>query len=137
MNDPEVVRFFRAAQQRAVAAEVLVRDSRFRDATYLGGYVIECSLKSLVLTHVAPRDREAFVAERFHGRRAHDFTLLVELLVKQGQTIPSKILQAVSRAAEIWSVDLRYTPGRGRADEANMLLAAGSQVMKWVEERIR
>lgn len=137
MNDPEVVRFLRAARQRAVAANVLLRDSQFRDATYLGGYVIECSLKSLILSRVPPRQRETFVTERFHGRRAHDFTLLVELVILQGQSIPSEILRTLSRAASIWSVDLRYTPGRGRADEAAALLAAGQLVMKWVEERIR
>ena len=137
MNDPEVIRFLRAGMQRLNAAEVLLRESLFRDATYLGGYVIECSLKSLVLTRVAVSDREQFTADRFHGRRAHDYTLLVDILIKQGQTMPAEIRHAIRLSGGLWTVDLRYTPGRGRADEAEAVLAHGRLVLRWVEERIR
>jgi len=137
LNDPEVTRFFRAAVQRGLAAEVLAMNSQYRDATYLGGYVVECALKALVLTRVPVQERDQFVLDQFHGRRAHDCTLLVDLLRRQGQTIPSVILRTIMQVAAIWSVDLRYTPGRGRADEAEFLLVSGRQVLKWVEERIR
>lgn len=137
MNDPEVVRFLRAAAQRFAAAEALVLESYYRDATYLGGYVIECLLKSLLLTRVPVRDRDRFVKAQFHGSRAHDYSVLMELLLRQGQTVPREIRQQIRRAGEIWSVDLRYTPGRGRADEADALLSAARIITQWEEERLR
>ena len=52
MADPQVLRFVKAAAARLSAADVLLDNSKYLDATYLAGYVVECSLKALLLSYV-------------------------------------------------------------------------------------
>ena len=44
--------WFRAAAQRLDAAKLLFQHSMYIDATYLGGYVVECSIKGNILGRV-------------------------------------------------------------------------------------
>jgi HEPN domain-containing protein len=136
MVDAEVRRFLKAAGQRSMAAELLAAHRHYRDATYLAGYVIECALKALLLSYVPVKSRSKFVVLEFHGRRAHDYSLLLELLRSKGVTIPIGIRQAVMQAYRIWSVDLRYLAGVGWADETEALLDTGTLILDWVKERI-
>ncbi|MDX1967142.1 MAG: hypothetical protein SFV23_08230 [Planctomycetaceae bacterium] len=48
MNDPRVLTFYRAAGQRVAAARVLAAAAETLDATYLGGYGLECALKAVI-----------------------------------------------------------------------------------------
>ena len=58
MIDKEVQRFMRAASQRYTAAELLLREGLNLEAMYLAGYVVECSLKALILAHTPQRRRK-------------------------------------------------------------------------------
>jgi HEPN domain-containing protein len=55
--------FQRAAAQRLTTAEFLLENGFTLDATYLAGYAIECSLKSLILHATPPADRAATLAK--------------------------------------------------------------------------
>lgn len=49
--------FQKASAQRLTAAETLLREKLTLDAQYIGGYTVECSLKSLILHRTPDPDK--------------------------------------------------------------------------------
>lgn len=136
MADAQVLRFLKAATQRLVAADLLMTNAKHLDGTYLAGYVIECSLKALVLSYVRVSERSEFIREHFRGQIAHDFQYLVFLLLQRGVNIPKSIRQSVIKAKEIWTTDLRYDAGPGKAVDARFLRDAGETILAWVQRSV-
>ena len=136
MSDPQVMRFLKAASQRLVAADVLLRHSKHVDGTYLAGYVVECSLKALVLSYIRASERSEFIRQHFRGQVAHDFQYLVFLLLLRGVNIPKPVRRALVQAKEIWSTDLRYHGGQGKAADAQFLRNAGEMILSWVQRSV-
>ena len=136
MADAQVMRFLKAAAQRLVAADVLLQHSKHLDGTYLAGYVVECSLKALVLSYVRVSDRPEFIRQHFRGQVAHDFQYLVFLLLQRGVNIPKPVRRALIRAKEIWSTDLRYLAGQGKVADARFLRDAGEMILSWVQRSV-
>jgi hypothetical protein len=133
--------FAQAAIQRLQDSRVLLAGDRYVGAMYLGGYVIECSLKYLIcsrynLEHL--EDWEQQVARRtgrvpgLTGIKGH---LLEALLEQAGLT---EALRRDSRAYQHfktvnqWYVGLRYYSGRGNADSANYFLEAVESLYGWL-----
>jgi hypothetical protein len=67
--------YYRAAKQRFLEAELLLKARMKTGAVYLAGYTVECFLKALILEGVAPALRKKLLAD-FRGRRAHDIEWL-------------------------------------------------------------
>src|SRR5581483_4158696 len=114
----EVRRFYRVAARRLDAARVLQQNSFFTDAIYLGGYTLECALKSLRLAQVPARNRSRGVAEEFRGSRAHDLSQLIGSIRAAGISVSPEIRQQITIGITVWSVNLRYDPGTGSPLEA-------------------
>jgi HEPN domain-containing protein len=123
------VTWFRASAQRLEAAHLLFRHAMYVDATYLAGYVVECSIKGFIVTRVPVQRRTRFVQTQFRSARAHDFEYLWKIARQLGATVPVRIVERVRTSA--WSTDLRYTSGLGDRDDASEVIEAGEEVLRW------
>ena len=125
-------KFIRAAGQRFIAVELLLREGLNFEAVYLAGYVIECSIKAVILRNTLARDRAYLVGTHFKGRRGHSFEVLKELLLDRGIRVPSPLSQELHRTA--WSTDLRYEVGRFDASEAISFVSNARQILEWARK---
>jgi HEPN domain-containing protein len=122
--------FHRAAKQRLTTAEFLMQHRYTLDAYYLNGYVIECSLKSLILhlTHEADQEKQL---ERI---KSHNYETLKERLKEFGVLIPLGLLKRFRRFP--WSTDLRYETGRKPMGETRGFIKTALRVLNWVETQL-
>ncbi|MDQ3331246.1 MAG: hypothetical protein M3552_11430 [Planctomycetota bacterium] len=101
--------FKRIARERLDDAGFLQKHGRGSAAVYLGGYVIECALKALILAAV-PRDREEEVMGTFRGPGGHKYDYLQhQLLTAGGAPIPQNVRDDLVNVAG-WQVARRYIP---------------------------
>jgi HEPN domain-containing protein len=127
--------YYRAAKQRYDDALLLLHAERTTGAVYLAGYTVECYLKALILSGVAPK-RGKRILEMFRGRLGHDIAWLVELYRSQGSKIlPRDVMRHLSRLAS-WTTDLRYETGTLKKRDANGFLESVRAVASWAEERM-
>lgn len=133
--DATARKFLRAAKQRFVAAEFLLRHAFNFEAVYLAGYVIECALKTLILERTPERRRTELVRDDFRGERGHRLEVLIALLRRRGVVIPPAIAESLARASG-WSTALRYETGIVPSDDANLFLRSAAQVLEWVQRSI-
>jgi hypothetical protein len=127
-------KFFRAAAQRSDAVRLLMKEGLHFEAMYLAGYVIECSLKAIILRNSPIQNQARVAAEYFRGRQGHSFEALKELLRKRSIRLPSPLSEELRRTA--WSTDLRYEIGRIDAAEAVAFVSLARQVLEWAEEML-
>ena len=87
--------FYRCALQRQEDAQILLdRGERTTGAVYLAGYAIECILKALLLSAVAPAI-QAEMLRFFRGVRAHDYEWLRnQYLQNGGARFPREVNEA-------------------------------------------
>ena len=91
---PEARLYYRCAFQRHEDAQILLRADRTTGAVYLAGYGIECILKALLLSALAPVARTAML-DSFRGARAHDYEWLrTHYLENGGARFPRATTQA-------------------------------------------
>jgi HEPN domain-containing protein len=135
MKDKEVQLFLRAAEQRLTSASILYENTMYLDAIYLSGYVVECSLKALLLSHVPLHERKSYTKERFHGAIAHDPEYLKALLRIAKINIPKEIAQTLRKVAS-WRTDLRYAVGRVSARESRSFLDCAKVILDWARRSI-
>lgn len=126
--------FQRAAAHRYIAAEALLGLTLCLDARYLSGYIVECSLKALIL-HLTPF--EAF-GERLEkitaGAKMHSPDTLIGILRDQGVSLPLQLSKRIRRFE--WSTSLRYESGRRDLGETRGFLKTAKAVYDWVEEQL-
>ncbi len=127
-------KFLRAAEQRMIAVDFLRRADLNFEAVYLAGYVIECSLKALLLSSMPAKQRLAYADRHFRGRAGHSYESLKEALFRQHVNIPAQIADQLRRSA--WSTELRYQVGLLKAIEAKTFIAIAGEVLAWVQRTI-
>ena len=131
----EARRFYRCAEQRLEDAQILLRSERTTGAVYLAGYGIECILKSLILSVVAPGRTES-VLQSFRGRRAHDYEWLRQQYSgNRGPDFPRAINMHFTFVSD-WSTELRYTAGKMREDDAEDFLEAAKGIIEFAKGRL-
>jgi hypothetical protein len=127
--------YYRCAFQRHDDARVLLRADHTTGAVYLAGYGIECILKALVLSDLAPAARSETL-NSFRGARAHDYEWLrTQYLQNGGARFPREITRAFTLVND-WSTDMRYLPRTLRAEEADGFLSAAETIIHWVDGRL-
>lgn len=127
--------YYRCAFQRYEDAQILLRADHTTGAVYLAGYSIECILKALVLSDLAPAARTAML-HSFRGARAHEFEWLrTQYLEQGGSRFPKDITEAFTLVNH-WSTDMRYLPRTLRAEEAVGFLSAAERIIRWVDGRL-
>lgn len=126
--------FHKAAGQRLATAEFLLAEGYNLDAMYLGGYVIECSLKALILELTSAADRPTMLKEISSGSKMHRPEVLKELLKQKGGVIEPELVKRLRRFD--WSTDLRYQYGRTDTGETRALLKTARAVHDWVKGKL-
>jgi HEPN domain len=134
-TSPEARLYYRCALQRHEDAQILLRADHTTGAVYLAGYGIECILKALVLSSLAPAARRAML-DSFRGARAHDYEWLrMQYLQNGGARFPREITEAFTLVND-WSTDLRYLPRTLRPHEAEGFLVAAETIIHWADRRL-
>lgn len=130
------------AEERAKDAQALLAVSQWSGAYYLGGYAVECGLKSCVLVHVVGAPELIFLDKRFSEKCwTHDLEDLVELAglsaVLDAAVAGNPTLDLNRRLVSAWSEQDRY---RMKTElQARELVAAvtdsGNGVLPWIKGR--
>ena len=132
---PEAKIYYRAAKQRFLEAEVLLKARMKIGAVYLAGYTVECFLKALILDGAAPGLRKRLLAD-FRGSRAHDIEWLRDLYRRRvGGSIPREVARSLTRVAT-WETHLRYATAIRKQGDADQFIKAVAVVARWAEGRM-
>jgi hypothetical protein len=145
---PKTIRKFeRAADQRFTAADFLVENGYHRDGTYLGGYVVECALKALILSW-SPRGEfdETLRLSTGVGAKGHDFEYLKDLLKRRkfgfplvgradgipgdAEVVPRPVLRSLARVSA-WDTAERYEVSAVKYVDARGFLEAVVAIRDW------
>ena len=134
----ETRRYYCVARQRLEDGQLLFSKlQRFPAAIYLAGYAVECILKAMILANLPDSAHPAFIRQEFRGSRAHDVAALRAILYQAGgPRFPGPVSRDLAFVST-WSVDLRYTPGKGDEEEAREFLEAVDRIVRFGEERLR
>lgn len=95
----------------------------------MAGYAIECTLKALILS-TYPMKQHGEVIGNFRGAAAHR----IEDLQRHYRTRSGRILHEMVKLladVSVWTTDLRYDPGQGRAADARTFVATAQAVYDW------
>ena len=134
-QDREARLFYRVAYQRLEDADLIRRLLRRpQTAVYIGGYAVECALKSLLLART-PAGRRAAVLATFRGGQAHDYDWLQDQLRQANVTLPNAVRDDF-RLVNTWSTALRYSPASGDDDTARDFIDAAGRIVVAVDAMI-
>jgi HEPN domain len=127
--------FRRAAAQRLTTAEFLLDNEYYLDSMYLGGYVVECALKALILARTPRNQRQQKCTIISRGTRGHDFEYLRAELKAAKCPVPPQIVLLLGRVAE-WSTEWRYAVGLGQYRRAKEFFDAVQEIRNWTERSL-
>ncbi len=112
-----------AAQKHLLDAAALIHQERPDGAAYLSGYVVECALKSLWLSEIAP----PLATPPWKGAQGHNLTFL-EATVSTLATAAGARVARYFKAASVgvpssaingWDPEMRYRPEAMTLADAN------------------
>lgn len=126
--------FQKVAAQRLTTAETLLRAGLTLDAQYIGGYTVECSLKSLILHFTPHADKPDKLKLLTSGAKMHRPDVLLGELRNFGVVLPLDIAKRMRRFD--WTTDLRYETGRRDTGETIGLLKTAKAIYDWVEGQL-
>jgi hypothetical protein len=133
---PETARdFLKAARQRLDTAEAIFEQLRINlEAQYIGGYVVECALKALIMERTAEPDHVPILYKLTHGAASHKNEVLLGKLRELGVALPLELSKRMRRFD--WTTGLRYETGRLDTGETRAVLKTAKQIYDWVEGQI-
>jgi len=127
--------FLRVARQRLdVAAEIMHYLRRNLEAQYIGGYSVECSLKSLILEKTPSESLDQTLQKLTRGAQCHRPEVLLGRLRDLGVSLNLQLARRMRRFD--WTTDLRYEIGRRDTGETKALLKTAEAIYRWVESQI-
>jgi HEPN domain-containing protein len=127
--------FYRCAFQRFEDAQLLFRNERSTGAVYLAGYGVECILKALILSVVAPKNVGAILGS-FKGHRAHDYEWLRSVYRQNGGASLPRETNRCFTLVDIWSTEIRYYPGTVKERDADRFITAAWALLEWADGRL-
>ncbi len=118
------------ARERLKDAEALLSAARYDGAIYLGGYVVELSLKSRICKNLkwkgSPQSKREF--QSYQSFKTHDLDVLLSLSGLE-QKIKAKYLAEWSAVAT-WDPEARYNPiGSASKGDAELLVEAAKTLL--------
>ncbi len=128
--------FQKVAGQRLTAAEVLLREKLTLDAQYIGGYAVECSLKTLILHSTPIADQADKLKQITSGGKMHRPEVLIGELKDLGVSVPLDIIKRIRSRRFDWTTDLRYETGRRDTGETTAFLRTVKFIYDWVERQL-
>lgn len=137
---PEVKRFYRAAAAHLDAARSLLGQcpekglsTRGHEVVYLSGYVVECSLKALLLTQY-PRAKHPEIVGWFIAELKHNLERLAVELTRKGVNIPKRRHESLKRVRAQWYSEMRYDIRAWRRQDVERVFSAAEELFDWVRE---
>ena len=131
------VQLYRAATVHRDAAKQLVSLVPVRaqsylghEVVYLGGYVVECSLKSMVVSQTLPTKHPELLVE-FKSEVKHNLDSLRVRLARRGVQLPTTVAAAFVLVRSIWAVEMRYNPKRRQRSEVERFLQEAEVIYLW------
>jgi hypothetical protein len=130
--------FQRLADLRVADAKALLADARFDGAYYLGGYAVECALKSCICSQVREHDfpDKAIVNESYQ----HNLERLLDISgIKQklnARLAVSKDFAGNWNVVKDWSEHARYEHGIAEVKARDLLKAIDdpdSGILTWLK----
>ncbi len=126
--------FQKAAAQRFVAAETLLREKLTLDAHYIGGYTAECTLKALILEQTPASRKADQLARITSGKKMHQPDVLLNELRKLKVFLPLDLARRIRRFD--WTTDLRYEIRRRDREETIAFWNTATAIYEWVEAQL-
>lgn len=127
--------FQRVASRRLDAAQKLLEIKLTLEAEYFGGYVIECSLKALILEKTIESKKSRTLEKITRGAQWHRFENLLAILRDDFDIeLPAKLRKKLK--GNRWSTDLRYEIGRRETGQTKSFLKTASELYNWVEGQL-
>jgi HEPN domain-containing protein len=135
----EVRRFHRAAEAHLDAARSLLAccpektsSTRGHEVVYLCGYVVECSLKALLLMQLPSKQHGSFVIW-LKRELKHDLERLRVELITRGVNIPRIQHENFKRVRSSWYSEMRYRMEAWTRDKTEKVFTAAEQLFAWVK----
>ena len=119
-----------ASRRRLEDAETLHKQKRWTGAIYLGGYAVECALKSLICYEQRKNHfKETTVFQKIQGASLHNLTNLLNELEYTKKSIQldrsNILLPAWKLVSSMWHNDeLRYSDKLGDEKDSEKFIAA-------------
>ena len=129
-----------ASRRRLEDAEALYNQERWNGAIYMGGYAIECALKSLLCHEediVNFKNTKVFKEKRLKGSNLHSLTKLLKALPnthRQIESLPGhKPYREAWKQVSSWQNDkLRYSDKKGDKIEASKFIDAVKKLHRYL-----
>ena len=127
-----------ASRRRLEDAEALYNQERWNGAIYMGGYAIECALKSLICYEEDTYNlRHTKVFKSLKGSNLHDLGQLLEALPDIRRAIESskgnKSYKEAWDTVKLWRNDkLRYSDKKGDKIEASKFIDAVKKLHRYL-----
>ena len=135
---PLVKAFLRAAEMHRDAATGLIglcrgqaRSTLATEAVYLSGYVVECSLKAYLLSHIPPKQHREWI-EKFK-KASHDLDQLVVWLVERKRKLPDRVLANYRIVRNFWTSQMRYEGSPWLLRTSGEIVEAAVRIFEWVK----
>jgi HEPN domain-containing protein len=126
--------FQKAAAQRFISAQTLLRAKRTLDAQYIGGYTVECSLKALIMELTPGPDKTNQLERITSGAIMHRPAVLLGELRNLGSALPLLLSNRLLRFN--WTTDLRYETRRRDRGETIAFLKTARAIYEWVKGQL-
>lgn len=126
-----------ASRRRSEDSKLLLEHKHWNSAAYMGGYSIECSLKSLICYLEKTQDfkNTSFYKGGITGASLHILSRYldkIESLRKAIELDKTNTYKPAWKLITSWSTDLRYSEKVGDEAEATRLLSAINIIYKWI-----
>jgi hypothetical protein len=127
--------FLKAALQRLSTAEAIFESLNITlEAQYIGGYAVECALKSLILEKTPEADRPDTLYNLTHGAQVHRKEVLLGKLRDLGVVLTPELAKRMRRFD--WETGLRYETGRLDTGETRAVLRTAKLICDWVQGQL-
>jgi hypothetical protein len=137
MKFPEVRRFFRAAEAHLDAARSLLAScpektasTRGHEVVYLSVYVVECSLKALLLSQF-PEKSHSTKIEWFKRKMKHNLERLKAELSKKEIHFPRSLREHLRVVHGNWNSEMRYEIRSWRREAIEKVFIASGSLLLW------
>ncbi len=132
---PNAVTLSKVAIHRYDDADCLMNAKRYNAAIYLGGYAVECMLKSLLVTRT-PASKTEDIQDFFRGNLGHNLEQILKAIRDRGENFPKTIARQLQSINKIWSVNIRYQHTELKLKPAFSFMNAVLEIITWVKGRI-
>ena len=133
-----------ASHQRLEDAKALLNASRWRGAMYIGGYAVECLLKTKLMQIYDCQNLRALddvLRQRSllpaHGTVfTHQLEDLLKLAPGYNRLRQNRDVWHMFHEINLWTPQWRYTAKRSTRQEATRFLTFIENVMRWIETNL-